>query len=146
MPDYHGKAHLPKQFGGTDPIDIPPPYHVKVFGDTRIVLVGDARWIITMPHDMHQLRVWDIEISVTTVSSSGIVQVQLRNIDNGNVDILSTRAQIDVGDYHSDDSGTQPVVNGSNNLVSHKDKIAMDIDAAGTGAKGLEVVVFWGPG
>lgn len=141
IPAAHGADHAP---GGPDPVPMPPPYHVKVFGDTRIVLVGDARWIITMPRDMHELLVLDVEISVTTVSSSGIVQVQLRNIDNGNVDILSTRAQVDAGETHSATAAVQPVVNLANAEVSHTERIAIDIDAAGTGAKGLEVVIFFG--
>ena len=141
IPPIHGPDHSP---GGPDPLTLPPPYHVKVFGDTRIVLLGDARFIITIPRDVDEMVVDDVEISVTTVSSSGIVQVQLRNIDNGNVDILSTRAQVDAGETHSSTSGTQPVVNTANADVTHADRIAVDIDAAGTGAKGLEVVIFFG--
>lgn len=143
IPPIHGPDHAP---GGPDPLTLPPPYHIKVFKDSRIILVGDARWILTIPRDVDEMVVDDVEISVTTVSSSGIVRVQLRNIDNGNVDILSTRAQVDVSETHSKTASVQPVVNTANADVTHGDRIAIDVDDAGTGAKGLEVVIFFGLG
>jgi hypothetical protein len=125
-------------------------YHIKVFGDDQIVVAGDAPgvkrfgiWAIEEDIAGMELALppfRGVEIDVTTVSSSGIVQVQLRNIDNGNVDMLSTRVQIDAGETHSRTAATTAVVNDANNNVSHGDRIAIDIDAAGTGALGLGLV------
>jgi hypothetical protein len=125
-------------------------YHIKVFGDDQIVVAGDAPgvkrfgiWAIEEDIAGMELALppfRGIEIDVTTVSSSGIVQVQLRNIDNGNVDMLSTRVQVDAGETHSRTAATTAVVNDATNNVSHGDRIAIDIDGAGTGAKGLGLV------
>jgi hypothetical protein len=120
-------------------------YHIKVFSDKQIVVAGDNAFVWAIEEDIAGLELAlspfrGCEIDVTTVSSSGIVQVQLRNIDNGNVDMLSTRAQIDASETHSRTAATAPVVSGANNNVSHGDRIAIDVDAAGTGAKGLGLV------
>ena len=120
-------------------------YHIKVCGDLQLVVAGDAPaagrfGIWAIEEDIAGMALADVEIDVTTVSSSGIVQVQLRNISNGNVDMLSTRAQIDAGEFHSGTAATQPVVNVANAAVAHMDRIAIDIDAAGTGALGLGLV------
>ena len=117
-------------------------YHHKVFADDQIVLVGDGRRIFAIPQDMAGFLLTDVEIDVTTVSSSGIVQVQIRNITQA-LDILSTRVQIDVSEFHSKDSATQPVVSFANSDVAHGDRIAIDVDAAGANAKGLGVVLYW---
>lgn len=127
-------------------LQIAAVYHAKVVGDLSVVAVGDAPgagnrlsfWAIE--EDVAGMFLCDVEIDVTTVSSSGIVQVQLRNVDNGNVDMLSTRVQVDANETHSSTAATQPVVNIANSEVSHGDRIAIDIDAAGTGAKGLGLV------
>lgn len=125
-------------------------YHIKVFGDDQVVVAGDAPgvkrfgiWAIEEDIAGMELALAPkrgVEIDVTTVSGSGIVQVQLRNIDNGNVDMLSTRVQVDAGETHSRTAATTAVVNDATNNVSHGDRIAIDIDAAGSGAKGLGLV------
>jgi hypothetical protein len=119
-------------------------YHHKVFADDQIILAGDGRRIWAVPQDMNGAVLTDVEIDVTTVSSSGIVQVQIRNITQA-LDILATRVQVDVSEFHSKDSATQPVVTVANADVAHGDRIAIDVDAAGTNAKGLGVVMFFDP-
>lgn len=125
-------------------------YHIKVFQDDQIVVAGDAPGskrfgFFTIEEDIAGLELAlppfrGVELSVTTVSSSGIVQVQLRNVDNGNVDMLTTAVQVDASETHSRTAATTAVVNDANNNVSHGDRIGIDVDAAGTGAKGLELV------
>lgn len=116
-------------------------YHIKVTSDTGTAIsTGDGKFIWSVPQDMNGYLLADVEASVTTVSSSGIVQVQLRNITQS-VDILSTRVQVDASEFHSNDAATQPVITAANADVAHEDRIAIDVDAAGTGAKGLEIVL-----
>ncbi len=45
------------------------------------------------------------------------------------------------GDGISYTAATAPVINTSNNTVATGDEIAIDIDGAGTGAKGLDVII-----
>lgn len=119
-----------------------PVYHHKVFADDQIVLTGDGRRIFAIPQDMIGAILTDVEIDVTTVSSSGIVQVQLRKVATA-ADMLTTRVQVDANEFHSKDAATQPVVNAANATVAHGDRVAIDVDAAGTNAKGLGVVLFF---
>lgn len=117
-------------------------HKIKVFADDEGVVAGDGAFEYGVERDMDGLVLGDVEIDVTTVSSSGIVQVQIHNETQG-VDILSTRAQIDANEYHSKDAATQPVINTANADVVHGDRIRIDIDQAGTGAKGLTVTLKW---
>src|SRR3989304_5212118 len=109
-------------------------YHIKVIADTSVITTGDGKFIWAVPQDLGGKDLIDVEMDVTTVSSSGIVQVQIRNITQG-ADMLSTRVQVDASEFHSKDAATQPVVDTSNDDVAHGDRIAIDVDAAGTGAK-----------
>jgi hypothetical protein len=142
QPAKHAHQHVRR---GPDPLPLHYiVYHIKVtpdeFSATAPIETGDDQFVFSIPQDMDEWYLTDVEISVTTESSSGIVQVQIRNVSQTH-DFLSTRAQVDAGDFHSNDSGTQPVVNLSNDQVAHEDRIGIDIDAAGTGAYGLEVVL-----
>ncbi|MGH2362623.1 MAG: hypothetical protein ACRDGM_19020 [bacterium] len=132
----HARDHHPF---GQDPIKW-RTYHIKVISDTRTFTTGDGKFIWSVPRDVGGLKLIEVAISVTTISSSGIVQVQIRNITR-TADMLSTRVQVDANQFHSKDAATQPVVDTANNDVAHGDRIAIDVDAAGTGAKGLEVVL-----
>lgn len=140
QPAKHGHQH--GRFGPDPAPGGDPVYHHKVFADEQIVLAGDNRRIFAIPEDMDGMALQQVEIDVTTVSSSGIVQVQIRNATAA-VDMLSTRAQVDAGEFHSKDSGTQPVVNAANADVAHGDRICIDVDAGGTNAKGLGVVLYF---
>jgi hypothetical protein len=117
--------------------------HIKVFADDEIVTAGDRAFIFAVSRDMDGAVLTGVELAVTTNSSSGIVQVQLRNITQA-VDMLSTRLQVDVGELNSKDSGITAVIDAANADVAWGDQIAIDVDAAGTGAMGLEVHLDWG--
>ena len=117
-------------------------YHIKVFSDAQTITTGDGKFIFAIPEDVGGSILFDVELDVTTVSSSGIVQVQVRNITQA-VDMLSTRVQVDVSEFHSKDASTQPVIDANNNDVAHGNRIAIDVDAAGTGAKGLRIILIF---
>ena len=53
--------------------------------------------------------------------------------------MLSTGAQIDANEKHSKDASTVYVINTANDDVVWGNEISIDVDAAGTGAKGLGV-------
>ena len=118
-------------------------YHIKVISDTKTLTTGDGKFIWAVPQDVGGLNLLDVEIDVTTVSTSGIVQVQLRNITQA-ADMLTTKVQVDANEFHSKDAATQPVVDLANDDVVIGDRLAIDVDAAGTGAKGLGVVLTFG--
>lgn len=118
------------------------PYDIKVFSDLQIVLTGDGRYIFPIDLDLDGAVLTTVEMFVSTVSSSGIVQVQLRNITQS-VDMLSTRIQIDANEYHSATAATAYVISAANADVAHQDRIAIDVDAAGTNARGLTMSILF---
>ena len=122
-------------------------YHVKVTDDIKPIVAGDAPvknggCIWTVPLDVDGFKLIEVEIFQST-PGGGITQVQLRKVGIG--DMLSTRVQIDSGEYASKDSGTQRVINAAQSEVAHKQRIAFDIDAVHSAARGLEVVMTFKP-
>ena len=78
--------------------------------------------------------------SVTTVSSSGLPSIAIYNLTDSQ-DILSTNITIDATENTSYTATTAPVINTSYDDVATGDIIRVDIDGAGTGAKGLSVIL-----
>ena len=138
-PSKHGRDHLP---GGEDPIPLPLGIaeHIKVFEDDENVTAGDGKFYFGCSRDFALLVLGDIEIDVSTASSSGIVQVQIHNVTQG-VDMLSTRIQIDANETHSRTASTAVVIDAGNADVAHGDILRIDVDAAGSAARGLAVVL-----
>lgn len=139
MTSYHGWTHKPKVRGGVDPLHYAVLF-IKVFADTETVTTGDGKFIFEVSHDMDRLSLVDVESYVTTVSTSGKPTVQIRNVTQA-VDMLSTRVEIDANEKNSKDAATQFVINAANDDVVWGDHIAIDVDVAGTGAKGLGVML-----
>jgi hypothetical protein len=143
MSSYHGWTHARKSRGGTDPIEhANPTLHIKVYGERQTVQTGDGKFIFMVSEDMDGLDLSSVEMYVTTVSSSGIVQVQIRNITQA-ADMLSTRVQCDATEKNSKDAATAAVIDTANDDVAWGDHLAIDVDAAGTGAKGLGVILVF---
>jgi hypothetical protein len=86
------------------------------------------------------MNLTDADACVTTVSSSGNVTVQIRNVTQG-ADMLSTPITIEPSENCSYTSATQPVIDTGNDDVATGDLIRVDIDGAGTGTKGLIVIL-----
>lgn len=113
---------------------------IKVFADTDTVTIGDGKIIIVVSDDMDGMNLVDADAAVTTVSSSGTPTVQIRNITQA-ADMLTTRITIDVSEFTSYTAATPPVVDTANDDVATGNLIAVDVDVAGTGAKGLIVTL-----
>lgn len=107
--------------------------------DATALVVGDKVISMIIPRDLHLARLVDVAIFVDTVSSSGKPTVQIRNETNGNVDMLSTKVSVDVGEKSSYNAAVVYVINAANSLVHRGDRICIDRDIAGTGTKGLIV-------
>jgi len=136
----HGRDHGP---GGPDPIDV--VLYIKVTADASPLTTGDGQFVFEIGRDLNTTRLVEVESYVTTVSSSGKPTVQLRNVTAA-VDMLSTKVEIDASEKNSKDAATQPVINPANSLVDWGDHIAIDVDVAGTGAKGLGVILTFAKG
>jgi len=84
----------------------------------------------------------DADASVYTVSSSGLPTVQIHNVTDAQ-DMLSTRITIDVSEYSSYTAAAPPVINASYDDVVTGDRLRVDVDVAGTGTKGLDVILVF---
>lgn len=118
-------------------------WNIKVISDTKVVATGDGKIIHAVDSDMNGMNLVAVAAYVTTVSSSGAVTVQLRNITQ-TADMLSTKITIDASEFTSHTAATAAVIDTSNDDVATGDLIAVDVDGAGTGAKGLGVTCVFG--
>ncbi len=144
---HHGKDHIP---GGADPIpnwptggSSNPQFDIKVLTDYQTLSTGDGQFVFAIPADVGGMNLTLAAAYVTTVSSSGIPTIQIRNITQA-VDMLTTKITIDAGDFRSfspDTPATAVVIDTGNDDVATGDLIAVDVDVAGTGAKGLGVIL-----
>lgn len=138
-PDYHGWTHRPSAFGGNDASNF-VVLEIKVFPDTATVATGDGAFIFAISRDLDGAKLVEAHAFVSTVSSSGTPTIQIRNV-SGAVDMLSTRITIDASEFTSYTAASAPVVNVANQTVTVGQLLAIDIDVAGTGAKGLGVML-----
>lgn len=107
---------------------------VAVSDQTTALTTGTGKMTFRMPFSMSLTRV---RASVNTASSSGVVTVDINK--NGS-SILSTKLTIDASEKTSFTAATPVVI--SDATLADDDEITIDIDTAGTGAKGLVVTLF----
>lgn len=83
------------------------------------------------------LTLSEVRASVNTASTSGVVTV---DINKNGTTMLSTKLTIDSGEKTSKTAATAAVI--SVTSIADDDEITIDIDTAGTGAKGLKVALI----
>lgn len=133
-----------EQFTSTDTlpeVNVPRTVGILVSdpsGDA--ITTGDGKAYFRAHSALDGMNVVAVAACVSTVSSSGAITVQVRRVRAGSpVDMLSTAITIDASETDSSTAATAAVINTSNDDVATADQIYIDIDAAGTGAKGLFV-------
>jgi hypothetical protein len=142
MSSYHGWTHAPKAAGGTDPVKGYAVLFIKVFADDLAVAAGDGKFMFDISEDMDGMELVIVESYITTVSSSGAVTVTIRN-NTQSVEMLTTGVTIDQGEKNSRYAATPYVISTTNDDVAWADELSINVDAAGTGAKGLGVHLFF---
>lgn len=113
---------------------------LKIMDDATIVTTGDGKLVFAVPLSLNGLNLTDADAYVTTVSSSGTPTIQIRNVTQA-ADMLSTRITIDASEFTSYTAAAAPVIDTANDDVATGDLLAVDVDVAGTGAKGLGVIL-----
>jgi hypothetical protein len=113
---------------------------IKVMDDATSVTTGDGKFIFIVPPQLDLRDLIDADAYITTLSTSGLIIVQIANLTTA-FDTLTTRITIDVGEYHSYTAATAPVIDTAHDQVHTGDRLSIDVDGAGTGAKGLGVVL-----
>ena len=115
-------------------------FDIKVFDDSSAAVVVDGAFEFAIPASIDGATLSSVAAYVTTVSSAGAVTVQIRNTTTV-ADVLSTPITIDVSEFTSYTAATPAVIDPAEAVVTQADIIAIDIDTAGTGAKGLGVIL-----
>jgi hypothetical protein len=105
-----------------------------VSDETTALTTGVAKVTFRMPY---AFTLENVRASVNTVSSSGVVTVDIN--ENGST-ILSTKLTIDASEKTSVTAATPVVI--SDTSLADDAEMTIDIDTAGTGAKGLKVVLI----
>lgn len=116
---------------------------LKVIADTSTLSTGDGQLIVAVPAALTGLVLTTVAAYVSTASSSGLPTVQLRNVTQA-ADMLSTRVTIDANELTSYTAVTPAVVDPAHAAVVTGDLLAVDVDVAGTGAKGLGLLLTFG--
>jgi len=115
-----------------------------VQSDTTTLTTGDGKLIFAIPLSLNGYNLTDADAFVTTASSSGTPTIQIRNVTDSQ-DLLSTRITIDASEFTSYTAETAPVINASYDDVATGDLLAIDVDVAGTGVKGLGIILVFEP-
>ena len=107
---------------------------VAVSDETTAITTGTAKVTFRMPFAM---TLTDVRGSLATASSSGI---QTFDINEGGTTILSTKLTIDANELTSTTAATPAVI--SDTTLADDAEMTIDIDVAGTGAKGAKVALI----
>jgi hypothetical protein len=118
--------------------------YLPVVANYTNLATGDGAFYFTVPPSIDGFELTEVYAAVYTTSSSGLPTVQIHNMDDGaGSDMLSTRVTIDEGELNSFDPAIPPVIDIDHNAVAKGDRIRIDIDVAGTGTKGLDVILVF---
>lgn len=99
--------------------------------DATTVTSGTTKASIRLPY---AIKVTDVRASLSTASTSGAVTV---DINDGGTTILSTKVTLDQDEKSSETAAAAEVI--SDTVIAADAEITVDVDGAGTGAKGLTV-------
>lgn len=107
---------------------------IPVSDETTTITTGTAKITFRMPY---AFKVTKVKASLTTASSSGNPAF---DINESGSTILSTTITIDANELTSETAATPPVI--SDSVLADDASITIDIDTAGTGAKGAKVYIL----
>jgi hypothetical protein len=123
--------------------NIPRVAHIQVSDPNgAAITTGDGKAYLTIPSQFNYYKLIEAHATAFTGSTSGTPTIQIRNVTAA-VDMLSTAITIDIADNPATSytAATPPVVDSSNNTVTQGQIISVDVDTAGTGVKGLMVLL-----
>jgi hypothetical protein len=119
----------------SNPSAPPKVIQVACSDTTTDITTGTAKVTFRMPYAM---TLTAVRASLNTVSSSGAPAIDINKTGVGS--LLSTVITIDASEKTSTTAATPAVI--STSALSDDDEITIDIDTAGTGAKGLVVTLI----
>lgn len=113
---------------------LPVALVIAVSDETTDITTGTAKVTFRMPYAM---TLTAVRASLATASSSGTPTI---DINEGGSTILSTKLTIDASEKTSTTAAAAAVI--SDTALADDAEITIDIDVAGTGAKGLKIALI----
>lgn len=107
---------------------------ISVVSESTTLTTGTAKKTFRMPF---AFTLTGVRANLSTASSSGLPTV---DINEGGSTILSTKLTIDANEKTSTTAATPAVI--SDTSLADDAEITIDVDVAGTGAKGLKVYMY----
>lgn len=130
-------ASTPGAATGTDVVILPTTevFEFSLSDETTAITTGTAKLTWRTPY---AFTVTAVRASLATVSSSGLVTVDIN--DSGTTIMSTNKLSIDANEKTSTTAATAAGL--TDTALADDAEITFDIDAAGTGAKGLKVKIY----
>lgn len=112
---------------------------LKAIDEDTALVVADGYVYWTVPEEMNGWTIEAVDATVYTASTSGLPEIELYNVTDS-VDVLSTPVTIDVNEKNSYTATTEEVV--ANGALATGDVLRVDVDIAGTGTRGLDIMIM----
>jgi len=113
---------------------------LKVYNEASAIATGDGKMYFAVPATMNGMNLVSCGGHLYTAATSGVVQVQIANVTSA-VDMLSAADLLewDATEKDTITATSAAVINTANDNVLTGEEIRVDIDAAASGAKGMEI-------
>ncbi|MEZ0396841.1 MAG: hypothetical protein ABWK53_10490 [Anaerolineales bacterium] len=113
---------------------------------TGTITSGDSKQVWVVPREYQSWVITRVQAHAITPSSSGNLVFQIHRVRGGNnIDILSAPIIVEANENDSLSATNQPVINPSYQTLAAGDEYHVDVDSAGTGAKGPTVMLVIAP-
>lgn len=116
--------------------------YLKAIAAGTALTTGDGKIYVTLPSNLNGMNLIDVDAGVYTASTSGTPTIAVYNVTDSQ-DMLSTDITIDENETNSFTATTPPVINTDYDDVATGDILRVDVDVAGTGTKGLDVILVF---
>lgn len=118
---------------------------LKVYNEASAISTGDGKMYFAVPNELSGLDLKSCGGHLYTAATSGVVQVQFARLSAASaIDMLTSKLEWDATEKDTATAGSAAVINASYDDVATGQEVRVDIDAAGSGAKGMEVRLAFG--
>jgi len=113
---------------------------LKVYNEASAIASGDGKMYFTVPAALNGMNLTSVGGHLYTAATSGVVGVQIYNVDSA-IHMLSRAMEWDATEKDTATAAASSVakIDAAADGVLTGEELRVDIDAAASGAKGLEV-------
>lgn len=115
--------------------------YIKVISETTTLTIGDGKTYVNLDDPVFEgMNLVGARATIYTASTSGLPTIQIYNVTQA-VDMLTIKITIDENETRSVNADIPIVIDTDNDDVAEGDQIRIDVDVAGTGTKGLDIIL-----